>query len=245
MDNGLYVALSRQMLLARRLDIVANNIANADTTAFKVESMMEQTDPLAPAKTAEAPNPVKFVSSNGLARNFRQGNLTQTGSPLDVAIEGQGFLQVGTPAGQRYTRDGHLRMDDTGRLVTENGAAVLDDGGAEITLDPTLGQLTIGRDGTMTQAGRQVGRIGIVTFASLSSLEKMGDNLYRNTSNQQPQPADSADLRQGMLESSNVQPLREITQLIEVSRAYEQIAHIMDATADLSKTAVERLGKTQ
>ena len=245
MDNTLYVALSRQMVLSRQMDIVANNIANTDTTAFKVEDLMQQTDAQAPALTAEAPVPVKFVTAAGVARNFTQGAFSRTGSTLDVAIDGQGFFRVSTSGGERYTRDGHFRMDDAGRIVTQGGDPVLDDGGSEITIDPTLGPVAIGEDGSITQGGRQVGTLGVVAFGNRSTLEKTGDNLYQNTSNQQPQTDETSRLRQGMLESSNVQPMREITQLIEVSRAYEQIAHMMDATADLSKTAVERLGKTQ
>src|SRR4029079_16568928 len=100
MDNALYVGLSRQMVLRREMDIVANNIANADTAGFKVETLREKTDPQAPATTLMAPKPVKFVSADGVLRNYGQGALRQTGAPLDLAIEGQGFFRVTTPAGE-------------------------------------------------------------------------------------------------------------------------------------------------
>lgn len=245
MDNALYVGLSRQMVLRREMDIVANNIANADTAGFKVESLIEKTDPKAPAFTLMGPKPVKFVTEDGVLRNYGQGALRQTGAPLDMAIEGQGFFRVTTPAGERYTRDGRFRTDDTGRLVTENGAALLDEGGGEITIDPEKGQVSISQDGVVSQGAERIGKVGVVTFGTLSTLEKTGDNLYKNTSNQTPTPAADARVRQGMLEGSNVQPIVEITRMIEVSRAYEQMAKMMDSQGDLSSKAVQTLGRAQ
>jgi flagellar basal-body rod protein FlgF len=246
MDNALYVGLSRQMVLRRELDIVANNIANADTTGFKVESLMEKTNPAEPAFTLQGPRPVKFVGEDGVARDFGQGGLRRTDAPLDLAIQGQGFFEVSSPDGPRFTRDGRFRLDDTGRVVTEGGLPVMDDGGGEITLDPQQpGAITISQDGVVTQGTTRIGKIGVYNFQTLGTLEKAGDNLYRNTSNQQPQPVDTPTVRQGMLENSNVRPILEITRMIEVSRAYEQMAKIMDSTSELSKSAVQRMGKVQ
>lgn len=245
MDNALYVGLSRQMVLRRQLDIVANNIANADTAGFKVESLMQKTQPAQPAYTLQGPRPVKFVGEDGVIRDFGQGSLRTTGGALDLAIEGQGFFQVNSPDGPRYTRDGSFRLNDTGVLVTQNGLPVLDDGGGQIELDPTQGQVTISKDGSVSQGTTRVGKLGVVTFQTLSTLEKTGDNLYRNTSNQQPEAAEDPKVRQGMLEGSNVNPILEITKMIEISRAYEQISNIMNANSDLSKSAVERMGKVQ
>ena len=244
MDNALYVGLSRQMTLRHELDIVANNIANADTTGFKVESLLVKTEPKAPAVTLDGPKPVKFVLDTGVARDFGQGQLRQTGSPLDLGIDGKGFFKVSTPDGERYTRDGRFRLDDNGKVVTQAGLPVLGDGG-EITLDPTKGAVTIASDGTMSQGIERVGKVAVVGFDTLSVLEKTGDNLYRNTSNQQPQPATTAQVRQGMLEGSNVNSISEITRMLEVTRAYESMAKMMDSTADLSRRAVERMGRVQ
>jgi flagellar basal-body rod protein FlgF len=245
MDNALYVGLSRQMVLRRHMDIIANNIANVDTTGFKVEELIEKTDPQAPAMTQGGPRPVKFVSPDGVARNFGQGALRSTGAPLDLAIEGQGFFQVRDAQGDRFTRDGRFRTDDTGRLVTGQGAAVLDEGGGEIVIDPEKGQVAISADGVVSQGDERIGKVGVYEFASAGALEKAGDNLYRNTSNLQPTPAAKARVRQGMLEGSNVNAVLEITKMIEVSRAYEQTARMMDSEADLSRRAVERMGRVQ
>lgn len=243
MDNSLYVGLSKQIVLQRQMDIIANNIANADTTGFKVEALAVTEDPQAPAFTLGGPKPVKFVTPNGVIRNFGQGALHRTDSPFDVAIDGQGFFQVRTAQGMRYTRDGRFRMDDTGRLVTQGGAAVLDDGGGEISLSPEKGQVTLSPDGTISQGTTRIGKLGVVSFQTLSTLEKVGDNLLQNTSNQPATPVADARVRQGMLESSNVNPILEITRMIEVSRAYEQMAKMMDSQGDLSTQAIQQLGK--
>ena len=245
MDNALYVGLSRQIVLRRELDLIANNIANLDTTGFKVESMMHKTDPGAPAMTLGGPRPVKFVSADGVARDFGQGPLRKTGGPFDMAIEGQGFFQVQGPDGARFTRDGRFMTDGTGRLVTQAGLAVLDEGGGEIIVDAEKGPVSISADGVLSQGDERIGKVGMYVFDNAGALEKAGDNLYRNTSNLQPQPAAEARLRQGMLEGANVQPILEITRMIEVSRAYESTAKMMDSEAELSRRAVERMGRVQ
>jgi flagellar basal-body rod protein FlgF len=245
MDNATYVGLSRQMTLRREMDIIANNIANADTNGFKVESLITREEPAAPAMTLGGPRPIKFVIAGGVARDFGQGSLRRTDAPLDVAIDGQGFFKVTAQGGDRFTRDGHFRMDDNGILTTQAGDPVADDGGGQIALDPQKGQVTVAADGTVSQGVERVGKIGVYRFANLSVLEKVGGNLYKNGSNQQPTPATDAKLRQSMLEGSNVQPITEITRMIEVSRAYEQIAQMMNSETDLSRTSIQRLGRVQ
>ena len=245
MDNALYVGLSRQMVLRREMDIVANNIANADTSGFKVESLMTKEQPGPPAFTLQGPKPVKFVAADGVARDFGQGGLRRTDAPLDLAIEGQGFFKVTTKDGDRYTRDGRFRTDDLGRLTTQAGQTVADEGGGEITLDLQKGQITIAPDGTVSQGSERVGKVGVYKFDTLSVLEKKGDNLLANTSNSQPAPAIDAKVRQGMLEESNVKPILEITRMIEVSRAYEQITRMMDSQAELSRQTITRMGRLQ
>jgi flagellar basal-body rod protein FlgF len=244
MDNALYVGLSRQMVLRREMDIVANNIANADTNGFKVESLLTTETPGPPAFTLEGPKPVKFVAANGVARDFGQGALRRTDAPLDMAIDGKGFFKVTTRNGDRFTRDGHFRVDDQGRLVTQSGDSVADDGGGEITIDPQKGgEITVAEDGTVSQGTERVAKVGVYQFANMGALDKAGDNLYANASNQQPTAAADAKVRQGMLEGSNVNPILEITRMIEVSRSYEQTAQMMSSEQDLSRNSIARLGR--
>lgn len=246
MDNAALIALSRQVVLRRQLDVVANNIANADTTGFKVEQLIVETEDQRRASNLGVDGPGRFVLDQGVGRDFSQGAIRQTGRPLDVAIDAEGvFFRIGGAGGgpERYTRDGAFTTDEQGRLTTRQGLPVLDETGAEIILDPTLGEPTIAQDGTISQGGEAVGRLGVVRFDVLAVLSKDGDDLYRNTSNETPPDAPDAVLRQGMLEGSNVQTLAEITTLIEIQRAYESMARLVEQSNDLSRRAVERLGR--
>lgn len=244
MDNTTFVGLSRQMTLRRELDIVANNIANADTAGFKVESLMTATEQRRPAKDAQAPHAVRFVLDHAVARDFSQGALRTTDNPLDVAIDGEGaFITVGTEAGDRYTRDGRLGMDAEGRLITKAGDPVLGEGGAEIVLRPAGGRVSIAADGTVSQGEAAVGKIVLVRFENLAALSKEGNGRYL-ADGVEPIPAPDVQLRQGMVEGSNAQPVLEVVKLIELSRAYERVTRIIDQSQDLSRRSVERLGRT-
>jgi flagellar basal-body rod protein FlgF len=242
MDNTLYVSLSRQITLRKELDVVANNIANADTAGFKVESLMVGADPATPT-AAPGSRPLQFVTDNGLSRDFSQGALTQTGGSYDLGLRGQGFFQVQTAGGTRYTRDGHFSLDAQGQIVTAAGDPVLSEGGSPIAIDPTKPPPLIGQDGTVTQGQQIAGKIGVVNFTSLTALQKVGGGYYQNVSNIGSQAAPSTKVEQGMIENSNVNPITQITRLIEVSRAYEQIANIMTQTGSVYDESIQRLGK--
>jgi flagellar basal-body rod protein FlgF len=248
MDNALYVGLSKQVLLERELDIAANNLANVNTTGFKVEALMSAPDPVTPPALPSGAAPIQFVADNGVARDFSQGPLQPTEAPLDLAIMGQGFFQIQTANGTRYTRDGRFAKDNQGRLVTQSGDPVLDASSAPISLNPQGGTPMIGGDGTITQTvpgqanAQVVGRVGVVSFADMSQLSKEGDGYYSEASGQTAQPVTSQVLRQGMLEGSNVQPILQVTDLIRISRAYDMVANLMNSAASLSETAVQKLG---
>lgn len=246
MDNAVYVGLSRQMVLRRELDIIANNIANAETAGFKVEDTLARVEAKAAPRTRQA-DAIAFVLDDGIARDFTQGSLNQTSSPLDLAIEGDGFFQVAAPGGERFTRDGRFTLDPEGRLTTQSGHPVLDAGGAEIVIAAENGPVSIGADGTISQglgaAQVQIGKVGVFRFDDRASLRKDGDNLYRNVANQAAQAAPDARVRQGMLEGSNVKTIEQVTRMIEVTRAYESISKLMADTADLSRRSIERMGK--
>ena len=244
MENAAYIGLSRQMTLRRELDIAANNIANADTTGFKVEQLLMSTEIGARARNDSVRPSVSFVLDNGVGRDFSQGALQQTGRDLDFAIDGEGvFFKVQDGAREAYTRDGAFTISAGGELVTKAGRQVWGDGGP-IVIDPVQGPITVGSDGTISQNGLPIGQMGLARFDTLSVLSKDGDGLYRNASNAVPIDATGVQVRQGMLEGSNVNPLVEITQLIEISRAYERATKMIENVSELSRRSVERLGRT-
>jgi len=249
MDNTLYVSLSRQAVLQRALDIAANNIANQDTVGFKVEELITGADPISPPKPTSNLSPVNYVLDSGVARNFGQGELTQTSNPLDVALQGQGFFTVQTANGPRYTRDGRFTLDPQSQIVDQKGEPVLSTSGTPIVVNPQNGAITIAKDGSVSQSANgqstQIAQIGVVQFANLSALSKQGSNQYSDSSGQTPVPVTNAQVMQGFVEHSNVNAVKEVTSLISISRAYDRMQDIMSSTQDLSSKAVDALGQLQ
>lgn len=240
MDNALLIALTRQTALRRSLAISANNLANMNTVGFKAETSLLEQISKAPAEMRAGPRPIQFVQDWAELRDMRTGSLSQTGNPLDFAIEGDGFFQVSTAEGMRFTRDGRFTLNDQGQLITASGDAVVGDGGA-ISLNTALGPVSVAADGSISQNGAIVGRLGVVRFTANQALEKVGDNLFASV--EVPQAAPDARVRQGMVEGSNVNPILEMTKLIEIQRAYESASSLADTAQDLTRRAIERLGR--
>lgn len=241
MDTTLYVGLSRQLTLQRQLDVAANNLANLDTAGFKVEQLMLQSDPMRPTQGRSRLDPIRYVIDDGVARSFTPGALEKTGASLDMAIDGGGFFQVRTAGGVRYTRDGRFSLDAQNQLTTQAGDAVLDGSGSPITLDPKKGEVSVAKTGQISQGGQPGAKVGVVRFANLGGLSKTGDGLF--SSAETPAAAADAGVRQGYLERSNAQPVVEVTHLVEINRAYERIANMLNSAHELSRTAIQRLGK--
>lgn len=244
MDNSLLVSLSQQLASFRSMDVIANNLANASTPGFKRESARfeEYISQVRPAEDQTGMQSVSFVKDAGIFRDLSQGELSHTGARLDVALNGNGYFMVQTPAGMRYTRDGHFSLDANGQLVTSEGFPVQGDGGP-ITITPDDGDINIGTDGTVSSVlngnANQIGKLQVVDFADDTALTKEGSNLYSTT--QLANPA-TASVQQGMLEGSNVQPVIEITRMIDVTRAYQMTATLSSSQEDLLRKAISQLG---
>jgi len=247
MDNALLVGLSRQVALQRELDVIANNLANLNTNGFKGESVQFEEYLSSPARADAFPladRRVSFVQDRSTLANFSQGPLEQTGNALDVAISGDGFLVVATPAGERYTRNGALSRNAAGELVTSEGYRVLGAQGA-IQFDQNDSDILIASDGAISaQNGNQIadrGKVRLVRFDDPQLLSKEGSSLYA-AAGQQPQPVTAATtLVQGSIEKSNVQPVVEMGRMIEVTRAYTSLANLMTRTDELRRTAINKL----
>jgi flagellar basal-body rod protein FlgF len=247
MDGALLVSLSNQMALRRKLDIVSNNLANLSTTGFKRESALfeefilpvEVTDPISGELTTTN---LSYVRDYGTIRDLAEGHLETTGGPLDMAIEGaDGFFVVSTPDGPRYTRNGHFKLDATGRVVDNAGNPLLAQGGSEIAIAPGDEPVVIASDGTISTRAGVVGVVDVVKFADMQAVKKTGDNLYET--DQSPEPATGANVRQGMLEKSNVQPVVEMVQMIEILRSYQQSSEMIQTGEDLVRRAIQKIGE--
>ncbi|HEY2009910.1 MAG TPA: flagellar basal-body rod protein FlgF [Rhizomicrobium sp.] len=246
MDNSLLVSLSQQLAAFRAMDVIANNLANVSTPGFKREAAKfeEYITRVRPAEDQKGPQTVSFVKDAGVLRDSGQGNIEKTGATYDLALNGSGYFQIQTPAGMRYTRDGHFSLDGNGNLVTSEGYQVQGDGGT-ITIAPTDGDINIAPDGTISSVvngiGNQLGKVKVVDFANDAALTKQGSNLYSTT--QTPNTATNTTMRQGALEGSNVQPVVEISKMIEVMRAYEATATLSKSQEDLMRQAIQTLGQ--
>jgi len=246
MENSLLVSLSQQLATYRAMDVIANNIANVSTPGFKRDAAKfeEYVAMMRPAEGQKGMQPVSFVKDSGVTRDTSQGNIEQTGARFDLAISGKGYFAVQTPAGLRYTRDGHFSLDGSGNLVTSQGYQVQGDGGA-ITIAPTDGEVNIAPDGMISSVvngvGNQLGKIKVVDFADDTLLTKQGSSLY--STGQTPNTPATVNIRQGALEASNVQPVIEISKMLEVQRAYEATANLSKSEEDMMRQAIDRLGQ--
>lgn len=227
------------------MDVIANNIANASTPGFKRETAKfeEYVTYVRPSETQTGPQALSFVKDAGIVRDLGQGELNSTGATLDFAINGKGFFAVQTPAGMRYTRDGHFSLNQDGQLVTSDGYAVQGDGGA-ITITPDDGTVSVGADGTISSilngAANQIAKLQVVTFPNERAMTKIGSNLYSTT--QAATPTTESTVAQRMLEGSNVKPVIEISHMVEVMRAYEMTATMTNSQEQLMRQAIDKLG---
>lgn len=241
MDNLQLLAVQTQRVLQRRLETAANNLANVSTSGFKADALLTEMDARRPARSAAAPTDVRFVRDVGLARDMSQGAITRTGEALDVAIEGDGFFMVQANGVTRYTRDGAFHLDSSGQLLNGAGDLVLNSGGSPIVFDPQGERPQIGADGAILIAGSEVGRLGVVSVGDERALEKVGDNLF--SADRTSTGEFTGKVVQGALESSNVNPVLELTRVIEISRAYESAARIVRNGDDLRQRTIERLAR--
>jgi flagellar basal-body rod protein FlgF len=244
MDNTLLVSVSQQMAAYASMDTIANNLANMSTPGFKRDSAIfeEYVQQAKPAEGETGQQKISFVWNAGTARDLSGGRIETTGAPYDFAINGKGYFVVQTANGPRYTRDGHFTLDNTGRLVTEEGDPVQGDGG-NVTIAPQDGNVFVAQDGTITGVQGQLGKLQVVDFGDETKLSKEGSTLY--STNQSPQPAASTMIKQGAIESSNVEPVVEMSHMIEVMRAYQAVSNIMQSHDDLKRQAVDKLTSTQ
>lgn len=220
MDSGYYAACTALVTRTQAMDTIANNLANANTVGYRAEHNVFSSV-LADADGREEPDFDQVVNLYGIlsgtAIDQSQGALQKTGNDLDLAIDGPGYFAVQTANGTLYTRNGAFQVSANRQLVTANGDLVIGDKGP-VTIPP--GPVTISADGTISSKGAVSGKLSVVEFASGTELTSAG-NTYYSAPDGSEIPSEKSSIRQGMLESSNVNPIFGLVELISAQRAAE------------------------
>lgn len=239
MSNTIYVTLARQGLLREEMDVIAQNIANASTTAYKGERRLFKEYLFQSADGST----VSYVEDAGTQRDFVQGRIERTGNDLDVAINGDGYFTVNGPDGTVYTRQGHFQLDGKGTLVSSSGYPVLDANNRPIVIPARTSHITIGRDGTIATDAGPLGRLQLVRFADEDQLARQGEGLFAYGGTEPPQTLrpNEIDVQQGALEASNVSPIIEMTRMIELVRSYQSSQRMMETDAELQRKSIQDL----
>ena len=240
MENSLYIGLSKQVVLRENMNIIANNVANLNTPGFRGQNMVFSEYVEDPRYMKED---ISLVLDYGQYQMTDPGSIKETGSPLDIALVGNGFLGIQTPDGVQYTRAGNLTMDAEGTLRNARGMAVAGAGGGEITIPTNAEYIAIDKQGIISTDQGQIGQLMVVEFNNTQELNPAGNGLYTTTA--QAIPAEKTTVLQGKIEGSNVQAVVEMTRMIDVHREYQAVQNMMQSEHERLRSAAQKLAKTQ
>jgi len=239
LENPSYLVLSRMVAQINAMDMIANNIANADTPGFKATNLQFASYLTPDDDNIPGGGNLAFVTSGGSWRDTHSGTIRQTGSALDLAITGDGYFTLQTPNGNRLTRDGAFGLLPDGTLASASGAPVLDTSGAPIVVPPNAGKLTITADGVINGLSGQIGQIGVSDVADAQSLKAAGENQF--IANQPTTPALRPGIVQGALEESNVSPVMMITKMLETSQTFAFNTQFVQAEQTRQMSAINQI----
>ncbi|WP_424933861.1 flagellar hook-basal body complex protein [Amaricoccus macauensis] len=240
MDLAGYVSLTRQAGLQKAMQTVANNIANVSTTGYQREGVVfaEMVEML-PVEGGS----VAMTDARGRYTDLLQGALSPTGGSLDFAIEGEGYFTVMTPAGERLTRAGAFTRDANGQVVNMDGHQLLDEGGGPVLIPFEIASINLSPDGTLSGDGQPIAQLGLVVPEDPTTVFREGGTLFRVDGNVAPVEPGASNIVQGFVEQSNVNAVWEMTQLIEVQRAYEFGQKLVEQEDERIKQVVQVLGQ--
>ncbi|MBK1666234.1 flagellar basal-body rod protein FlgF [Rhodospirillum rubrum] len=245
MENTSYIALSRQTALWRQLDVVSNNLANMNTNGYQAEQtlfseyLMNTRD-----SHFRLPEKLAYTQDAGTYRDLTAGPLEHTGNPLDLAINGEGYFEVEDGAGPAYTRGGRFTLDAEGKVVTADGRPLMTDAGTPLIIAPNEGDVTISATGTVSTINGPVGKLRLVSFEDEQKMRRIGGGLF-DSGGQQANPITEPRLEQGMIEKSNVNPVVEMTRMIQVQRSYEAANKLIESENDRQLNAYAVLSGTK
>jgi flagellar basal-body rod protein FlgG len=234
MDKSIYVALSGALLQEKKLDVLTDNLANANTSGFK------KINPVFEDALAGADRLRRFATLDSIAVDFSPGLTERTERPLDVMIKGEGFFSVTTPSGIRYTRDGSFTIGKDGVLETRDGYSVMGENGP-VRLGSS--EVAIDENGSITENGAIVERLKVVSFERPDSLKRQGNLFSADDPATSPILAIDAKVAQGFIETSNISPVKAMTAMIESLRSYETHTKLIQTIDDMAKKAVEEVGR--
>ena len=238
MDNSGYVTLNRQSGLLREMQAVANNIANLSTVGFRKEGVIFA-EHVADLEGAEPS--LSMAEASARLINRAQGPLTQTGGTFDFAIEGEGYFLIEIPVGNQLTRAGNFTVSPEGELVTADGFRVLDAGAAPIGVPVGLGPVSLAEDGTLSAGDAPLAQVGLFLPENADDLIHAAGTRFRTDG--AIQPVEEGSVFQGFLEGSNVNPVAELTRMIEVQRAYEMGQSLLDREDGRIRAVIETIGR--
>lgn len=238
MDSTGYVALNRQAGLLKELDTVAQNIANSSTTGYRREGVVFSEFVVATGRSSES---LSIGHANGRSVDLTQGALQQTNGMFDFAIEGEGFFLVATPEGDRLTRAGTFTPSPDGILVAPDGAALLDAGGAPVQVPAGVAAITLGADGTLAADGAPIAQIGLWEPGDPNGLTRSAGTRFETGG--QPVAIENGRILQGFIEKSNVDPISELSRMIEVQRAYELGSTFLDREDERMRSTIRVMGQ--
>lgn len=232
MDNTTYIALSRQQALWNQLEVVANNLANVNTTGYKgTDVLFTQYIERVKQDDRTFADKVAFTHDFGLVRNVAQGAFNYTGNIYDLSIQGDGYFATqGQGEGVRYTRAGNFTVNADSQLVTQDGRAVLDTNNQPITISPEVGEVMIQGDGSVInqKTAEAIGKIKVVRFDDQRLLRQVDGTSFTTVAGQQEIAMDNPKVAQGVLEDSNVNGISEMTRLIALNRTYADVARMVE-----------------
>jgi flagellar basal-body rod protein FlgF len=260
MHESIYIAASAGIKQARKMEVIAQNLANVNNTGYKKDALVfkEMMAPFKPDSgfeagknallTPEKSNKnVSYVGITDYYTDFSTGGIKNTGGALDLALDGEGFFKVQTPDGPRYTRNGNFRLNTAKQLVNQNGNQVLDRNNAPVVIDAP-GEISIDGEGSVSVgtglANTTITNIKLVNFENKKFLEKMGDGLYRHTGLAEDElEANDTKTRQGFLESSNVTAVEEMTEMVGTLRIFESYQKIIQSIDSMNDQSVNTIGR--
>ncbi len=241
MDITSSVAASRLIAQQHAMEVAATNIANANTPGFRNERV-QFSDWISRQTGTDAPpggRTIAYTQDRATWREKQAGALAHTGNPFDLALSGDGYFTVNTPRGPRLTRDGRFGLLPNGTVANGSGDALLNTAGQPIQLSPTDTRITIAGDGTLSSENGQIAKIAVVVPNDPAQLQAEGGTLFRSGS--PTTPAAAPQVVQGASEASNVQPITEMTRMMDGLRQFQFVAQFVQAEADRQQSVIDKL----